>query len=158
MYSHPLSNFILCLNSMLDHNDIAQLRGMFEGLLLENTREWTKALDQRDDRWNAELDLRDDKWTKTLDQRDSEWKEGLDQYGRDLKHEIRDEIHAIVNGAVFASEQRLIQRMDDVENNLRQEIHDVKDAVIDIIDESVLPQIEEHRIEIVKVKRQLQLA
>lgn len=75
-----------------------------------------------------------------------------------LKREIRDEIHAIVNGAVFASEQRLIQRMDDVENNLCQEIHDVKDAVIDIIDESVLPQIEEHHIEIVRIKNHLQLA
>lgn len=99
---------------MLDTNDIAQLRGMFGELLVENNRT--------------------------------------------LKREIRDETHSIVSAAVFASEQRLIQRIDDVEKNLRQEIHDVKDAVIDIIDESVLPQIEEHRVDILRVKKHLQLA
>lgn len=58
-----------------------------------------------------------------------------------LKLEIRDEIHSVVNGAVSASESRL-----------RTELHQVGDEIIDVIDGGILPQIEEHRLDIVRLK------
>ncbi len=72
-------------------------------------------------------------------------------FGRQLKREICDETYSIVNAAVFASEQRLIKRMDEIKE-------EIIGGITEVIDEGVLPQIEEHRIEIVKIKQHLQLA
>lgn len=100
-------------------------------------------------------------FNEVLDERltanNRKWKEDMDQRNRDLKREIRDETHSVVNAAVTASERRLLAKMDALESALRKDIHDVKDAVIDIIDESVLPEIEEHRLEILAIKRHVQM-
>ncbi len=72
-------------------------------------------------------------------------------FGRQLKREIRDETYSIVNAAVFASEQRLIKRMDEIKE-------EIIDGITEVIDDGVLPQIEEHRVETVKIKQYLQLA
>ncbi len=71
-----------------------------------------------------------------------------------LKREIRDEMHSVVNGAVSASERRMMAHMDAVESRL-----DGKgDAILEAIDEIVLPQIEEIRHDILILKRAVSMA
>lgn len=75
----------------------------------------------------------------------------------DFKHEIRDEMHSVVNAAVFASEQRMMKRMNESEERLTKKIDALQDGILDIINDGILPQIEENRIEILGVKRRLTL-
>lgn len=82
-----------------------------------------------------------------------------------LKREIRDEIHSVVNAAVFASEQRMMKEIHAVEGRIakefervHEEIEGIKDAVIDLVDETIMPKIEENHLEIVAIKRHLSLA
>lgn len=77
--------------------------------------------------------------------------ENNEVFGRQLKREMRDEIHSVVNAAVFASEERLMKEIQVI----HQEISDVKDAVIDLVDDNILPKIEEHSREIAAIKRQM---
>ncbi len=78
-----------------------------------------------------------------------------------LKREIRDELHSVVNAAVFASEQRMMKEFERVQKEferVHEEIEGVKDAVIDLVDETIMPKIEDNRMEIVAIKRHLSLA
>lgn len=68
-------------------------------------------------------------------------RENNEVFGCELKRDIRDEVHSVVNGAVSASESRL-----------RTELHQVRDEIIDVIDGGILPQIEEQRLDIVRLK------
>lgn len=86
----------------------------------------------------------------------------------DVKHEMRDEIHSVVNAAVFALEQRMMKEFERVQKEfdrvqkeferVHEEIEGVKDAVIDLVDETIMPKIEDNRLEIVAIKRHLSLA
>lgn len=58
-----------------------------------------------------------------------------------LKREIRDEIHSVVHAAVSGSE-----------SSLRKELYQIRDEIIDVINDEILPQIEEHRIDIARLK------
>lgn len=71
--------------------------------------------------------------------------ENNEVFGRQLRRELRDEIHSVVNAAVFASEQRLMQRMDEMQ-----------DGILEVINDGILPQIEENRLDIIAIKRQIQ--
>jgi hypothetical protein len=75
-----------------------------------------------------------------------------------LKREIRDEIHSVVNGAVAASERRMIDRMDAMEDRLMNRMDKNFEAITDLIDDGILPEIKEHRREIDSIKRQLATA
>lgn len=63
---------------------------------------------------------------------------------------LRDETYSIVK----ASEAGLKRYIDEALHRTKEEI---VDAVIDVIDGGILPQIENHDREIVKIKRHLQL-
>ncbi|MFA6018410.1 MAG: hypothetical protein WCT28_04190 [Patescibacteria group bacterium] len=54
-----------------------------------------------------------------------------------LKREIRDETYSIVKGEVAALRRDMLQMRDDI---------------LDVINEGILPQIEEHRIDIARLK------
>jgi len=54
-----------------------------------------------------------------------------------LKQEIRDETYSIVKGEVAA---------------LRRDMFQMRDDILDVINEGILPQIEEHRIDIARLK------
>ncbi len=69
-------------------------------------------------------------------EQDKKFTVALKQNNQDLKVEIRDEVHAVI----AASEKRII------------------DAVGEILDASVLPQITELQREITVIKQHLQLA
>ncbi len=117
---------------MFDAKDVALLRGMFE--------EFEVKFDQK------------------LEVRDRELREHLEQRDRDLKHDIRDEMHSVVNAAVSASEARTMKKMD----TLKEEMHTIKEEIIDgitdILDESVLPRLDAHDREFVVIKQVLKLA
>ena len=76
-----------------------------------------------------------------------EFDEKLDIRFADFRHEIRDEIHAVVQGAVFASEERLGKKIDTL-----------RDDLLEVINEDILPQIEEHTRQIGIINRHLKLA
>lgn len=99
---------------MLSKNDLVMIRGVVSELFVENNREWDKKLDQRFDAFEIRF--------------------------ADFKHEIRDEIHAVVNAAVTASERRVIEE------------------ITEFIGEEVLPQIDEHTRQIAVINRHLKLA
>ena len=101
---------------MLSKNDLVMIRGVVSELFVENNREWDKKLDQRFDAFEIRF--------------------------ADFKHEIRDEIHAVVNAAVFASENRLIRRMDVMQ-----------EEISDVINDGILPQIDEHTRQITVINR-----
>ncbi len=54
-----------------------------------------------------------------------------------LKLEIRDEVYSIVKAT---------------EVSLRREMHQMRDDILDVIHDGILPQIEEHRIDIARLK------
>ncbi|MEK7632996.1 MAG: hypothetical protein AAB473_04360 [Patescibacteria group bacterium] len=62
-------------------------------------------------------------------------------FGSQLKREIRDEMHAVVNSAVFASEERLGKKIDTL-----------RDDILDLVKDEILPQIEKNRQDIVHLK------
>jgi hypothetical protein len=67
------------------------------------------------------------------------------------KREIRDETYSMIK----ASEAGLKRYIDESLGEAKSEIID---SIIDVIDRGILPQIEEHAVEIRKIKRHLQLA
>lgn len=69
----------------------------------------------------------------------------------DVKREIRDEMHSVVNGAVAASERRMMKGMDQIAENTKEEI---LDGVADIIGDRILPQIDDHDVRITRLKHQ----
>lgn|SRR3989338_1191150 len=75
-------------------------------------------------------------------------RENNEVFGRQLKREMRDEIHAVVNGAVFASEARMMKRMD----NLREEI---LDGVSDIVGDEIFPQIDDLEIRVLRLEQRV---
>lgn len=99
---------------MLSKKDIAILQGMF----VENNKVWDASLKKRLDQRFVAFEIRFD----------------------DFKHEIREEIHAVVTAAVTASERRVI------------------DEITEFIGEGVLPQIDEHTRQISVINRHLKLA
>ncbi len=54
-----------------------------------------------------------------------------------LRRDIIDEVHSIVKGEVSA---------------LRRDMHQMRDDILDVINDGILPQIEEHRIDIARLK------
>lgn len=66
-------------------------------------------------------------------------------FGSQLKREIRDEMHSVVNAAVFASETRVI-------GTLRAEIHTLRDDILDLVNDEILPQIDQCQRDIVQLK------
>ncbi len=68
-----------------------------------------------------------------------------------LKREIRDEMHSVIRSEVFASETRMMKRMKEMKE-------EIIDGITDVLDNSVLPRLDEHDREIHKIKRHLKLA
>lgn len=58
-------------------------------------------------------------------------------FGTQLKTEIRDEMRSIVKGEVSA---------------LRRDMYQMRDDILDVINDGILSQIEEHRLEILTLK------
>lgn len=81
----------------------------------------------------------------------------FDQKLVDLRLDIRDEIHSVVS----ASETRTMKKMDEMGRELRKEMHGIKEEIIDgitdVLDESVLPQLDEHAKDIRLIKQRLAL-
>ncbi len=83
-----------------------------------------------------------------------------------LKREIRDEMHSVVNGAVAASERRMIAHMDQKidtaisgsEGRMIKRIDSKGDAILEAIDEIILPQVETNRLDILLIKQSLSMA
>ncbi len=83
-----------------------------------------------------------------------------------LKREIRDEMHSVVNGAVSASERRMMAHMDQKidtaisgsEGRMIKRIDSSQDAILEAIDEIILPQIQANSHDILLIKRSLSLA
>ena len=67
---------------------------------------------------------------ESLAESDKKWKDDLDQRDRDLRRDIRDEMHSVVNGAVLASETRINRHIDEV-----------KEAISDGISETVVHDV-----------------
>ncbi len=86
------------------------------------------------------------------------FRENNEIFGAQLKREIRDEMYSVVK----ASEASLIRRMDSMKDELLTRMDSMKkeiiDGVIDVIDDGVLPQIEELQQDVITVKRHLKLA
>ncbi len=61
----------------------------------------------------------------------------------EIKRDIRDEMHSIVKAS---------------ESVLRREIHQMRDDILDVINEGILPQIDEHDREIRGIKHHLKFA
>lgn len=78
-------------------------------------------------------------------------RENNEVFGSQLKREMRDEIHAVVNGAVFASEERMMKKMDEMKE-------EILDGVSDIIGNEILPQIDECQRDIVQLKLAVKIA
>ncbi len=95
------------------------------------------------------------------------FREVLEENNHSLKHEIRDEMHSVINAAVFASEERMMTRMDEIEGRLTQKIEHVESSLQNEIDgtntillsfiEEVEPKIEKHEKKIVRVRRHMKL-
>lgn len=64
----------------------------------------------------------------------------IEKNNKILKREIRDEMHSVVNAAISASEKRVIARMDEG-----------FDAVMELIDDGIIPQIDAHDRAIAKL-------
>jgi len=75
----------------------------------------------------------------------------FDQKLDDLKESIRDEMYSVVNGAVSASEHRMMKRMDEIKE-------EIIDGITEIIDEGILPQISDLQADMRRVKTHLQMA
>jgi hypothetical protein len=67
----------------------------------------------------------------------------------DAKIDMHDELKVL-----FAvSENKLITRMDRLAAELRTEIKDMRNEIVDLIDDSILPQIEALRQEDARIKK-----
>lgn len=75
----------------------------------------------------------------------------MDQKLHSLRLDIRDEIHSVVNAAVFASEDRIMNAIVEVKD-------DILDGVSELISDEILPQIDEHARQIGTINRYLKLA
>ena len=64
-----------------------------------------------------------------------------------LKREIRDEFHSVLKAEIFASERRMIIRMDEGFS-----------AIIELIDDGIIPQIQEHDRAIAKLNQVVGIA
>ncbi len=64
-----------------------------------------------------------------------------------LKREIRDEMHS----CIAASEVRTMEKMEKMKE-------EIIDGITDVLDDSILPRLEEHENDIRLIKRRLQLA
>lgn len=64
-------------------------------------------------------------------------RENNEIFGSQLKREIRDEIHSLIK----ASEAGLIRRMDEMEIRLIQRMDGGFDAINELIDDGILPQV-----------------
>ncbi|MFA6017746.1 MAG: hypothetical protein WCT28_02320 [Patescibacteria group bacterium] len=90
------------------------------------------------------------------------FRENNEVFGAQHKREIRDEIYSVVK----ASEASLIRRMDSNAESMKKELiermdrmkGEIVDAVIDVLDDNILPQIQELREDMVMVKHHLKLA
>ena len=72
--------------------------------------------------------------------------ENNEVFGRQLKREMRDEIHFVVNGAVSASEKRLTKLMYDVRD-------EILDGVSDIVGNEIVPQLDDHETRLIRLER-----
>lgn len=75
-----------------------------------------------------------------------------------LKEEIRDEMHSVVNAAIFASEQRMTSRIEGAIESVRKDIHTLRDDILDLVNEDILPQIEQNRQDIARLKVAVNIA
>lgn len=79
------------------------------------------------------------------------WNDNLDIRFSDFKHEVREEMDSVVTGAIFASESRMMKKMNEIKE-------EIIDGIGEILDEVVLPQIAELRIDVNRIKDRLQMA
>ena len=70
--------------------------------------------------------------------------EAIEANNHVLKREIRDEFHSVLKGEIVASERRMITRMDQMETRLEKRMDEGFGAMTDLIDDGILPQIDEH--------------
>ncbi len=68
----------------------------------------------------------------------------VDTFGHDLKREIRDEMHSLI----AASETRMTTLIKQEIKGVREDIQLLRTEVVEIIDESVLPQIADLQLRI----------
>mgnify|MGYP001607276944 CR=1 FL=1 len=85
-------------------------------------------------------------------------RENNEVFGAQLKREIRDEIHAVVNGAVFASEERMMSVLAGAIESVRNDIHTLRDDILDLVNDEILPQIDECQRDIVQLKVAVNIA
>ncbi len=69
-------------------------------------------------------------------------------FGHQLRREMRDEIHAVVNGAVFASEKRLTKLIMDTKE-------EILDGVADIIGNEIIPQIDDLEVRTLRLEHRV---
>lgn len=72
-------------------------------------------------------------------------KENNEIFGRELKREIRDEMHSLI----AASESRVITRLEAKIEHVKEEIID---GVIDMLDRTVYPRLDRHDQEIAQLQ------
>ncbi len=69
----------------------------------------------------------------------------LKQMFADQKEETRDEIRSCIAG----SEARMMREM----GKIRDEMHEMKNDIIETISEGILPQIDDHETRLVRLER-----
>lgn len=74
-------------------------------------------------------------------------RENNDIFGRELKRDMRDEIHS----CIAASEARMIKRMDSMKE-------EIVDGIADILDNTIYPRLYILEQDMSQVKHQLKLA
>lgn len=75
----------------------------------------------------------------------------FDQKLDNLRVDLQDEMHSVVHGAIFASETRMMKRMDEIKE-------EIIDGITEVIDEGILPQISDLQADMRRVKNHLQMA
>ncbi|MFA6017992.1 MAG: hypothetical protein WCT28_01380 [Patescibacteria group bacterium] len=123
---------------MLNKQDITTLRGMFEDVLGVSLRKEVPAI---------VLAIIQNTVPRMIH-------EQLEINNHILKREIRDEVHSLIK----ASEAGLIRRMETLEEKLTKRMDEGFSSILELIDEGLIPQIQEHERDIQLIKRELKLA
>lgn len=127
---------------MLSKNDLQLVRGIVTEAVAE-------VIDTRVPKMIAEVI--DTKVPKMISQ-------ALEDNNHVFGREIRDEIHSVVNGAVHASERRVTEHMDIMEQRMIARIDDGQGAILEAIDELVLPRIKKNRRSILRLNKAIGIA
>ncbi len=124
---------------MLSKKDIAVFRGMFQ--------EQEVRIDRKFDERFAQQEVK-------IDQRFAQQEARFDQKLEDQHMNLEDKLRSCIR----ASEASLTRKIDGAVAELRFEMHTMRDDILEVIGEEILPQIDEHTREIGLIKHSLKLA